>query len=174
MKRFANNYHDGKIKSNKIDGLYYYQDKENYLFSRGIYKTKIKEADLPDYFVKVWQYPRYKFIALKEIKYVYYRPSFFTNHRRKDDLLFISYNKDLALNEREMTMEYDEIINGPEIDSFIDKLEKYGYDKNRIEEIKKLIDKKDKWYKYWNERNWKGNYSYTTEEIWIEILGDKN
>ena len=35
------------------------------------------------------------------------------------------------------------------------------------------MEKKDKWYKYWDEHNWNGNYSYTKEEIWKEILGDK-
>lgn len=171
MKLFSNYYHDGKIKHNK-DGLYYYRDKDNYLFSKGIYKTKIKEEDLPNYFVKIWLCPRQEYISLKGIKYIHYRPSFFTNHWRKDDFLFISYNNEFTLNDRCFSYDCDVSIHGSAIDYFIDELEKYGFNKNKINEIRKLMEKKDKWFNYWEEHNWNGDYSYTSEEIWKEILGD--
>lgn len=171
MKKYANYYYDGKIKHNK-NRLDYYKDNNNYLFSYGIYKTKIKAVDLPDYFVKIWLYPRYKYISLKGIKDLYYRPSFFTNHWRKDDLLYLSYGKNLDIDESGYVNIYDEIIYGPEIDHFIEEISKYGYNKSKLDEIKKLMNKKDKWYKYWKEHDWDGCYSYTSDEVWKEILGD--
>lgn len=171
MKKFVNYYHDGKIKYN--GDWYYYRDKDNYLFSKGIYKTKIKEEDLPDYFVKVWLCPRYEYISLKGIKDIIYKPNFFTNHFRKDDILYISYDKKIEFGEYGLGFNYDVLIHGPEIDYFISKLFKYGYDFNVLTNIKKLMDKKDKWYNYWEEHKWNGNYSYTSDEIWKEILGDE-
>lgn len=173
MKKFANYYHDGKIKYDRINGHYYYKDKDNYLFSEGIYKTKIKEEDLPNYYIKVWLYPRYKYISLKNIRDIYYRPSFFTNHWRKDDSLYISYNNKIVLNEHGYGEVYDEVIWNGEIDNFIEKLEIFGYDQNKINKIKKTMEKKDKWYKYWDKHDWNGDYSFTSEEVWKEILGDE-
>lgn len=169
MRRFADFYHDGKIKHDK--GFYYYKDKDNYLFSYGIYKTKVREEDLPDYYVKLWLYPRYKYISLKGIKDLYYRPSFFTNHYRKDDFLYISYSDEIKFDNQGFAVNYDEVIYGPEIDHFIMKLTIYGYDKKRLDEINRLIDKKNKWFDYWDKRGWDGNYSFTSQEIWKEILG---
>ena len=34
------------------------------------------------------------------------------------------------------------------------------------------MNKKDKWFKYWEEHNWDGNYSFTSKEIWKEIMGE--
>ena len=168
MKKYAEYYHDGKIKCNR-DGLYYHTDDNHYLFSYGIYRTKIKEEDLPDYYVKLWLYPRQVYLSLKNIKDIYYRPSFFTNHWRKDDLLYISYNDLLDIRDNGYADKYDVIVYGPELDHFIEKLKEYGYDNNKLQEIALLMQKKDKWYKYWEEHNWKGNYSFTSKEI----LGDE-
>ena len=172
MKKYSNYYHDGKIKYNGKN-FYYYQDKNNYLFSMGIYHTKIKEEDLPDYYIKLWLYPRYKYLSLKNIVDIFYRPNFFTNHYRKDDLLYISYKDKISVNNDNYGKNFDVVIYGPSIDTFIDKLSKYNYDKKKIDKIKKLMDKKDRWYRYWDEHNWNGNYSYTSNEIRNEILNDK-
>ena len=171
MKQFSNYYQDGKIK---YDGkkMYCYKDKNNYLFSKGIYETETKEEDLPDYFVKIWFNPIYKYISLKNIKDIHYRPNFFTNHWRKDDFLYISYKEELILNDRDRPVDYDVLIYGPEIDNFIKRLTEYDYNKNKINKIKKIMNKKDKWFNYWKEHNWDGNYSNTSEETWKEILDD--
>jgi len=171
MKKYANYYHDGKIKHSK-GNLYYYKDENNYLFSKGIYRTKIKEEDLPSYYIKLWLYPRYEFISLKGIKDILYKPCFLTNHWRKDDTLFISYSKKLVLNDNGWIDDYDISIYGSVIDTFIVAVSKYYSNQNKLNEIKKSMEKKDKWYKYWEEHNWNGNYSYTSDEIWNEILGD--
>ena len=170
MKKFSFYYHDGKFKYSRGRGWYYYTDKDNYLFSRGIYKTKIRENDLPDYFVKLWLYPRYKYVSLKGIVDVYYRPCFFTNHYRKDDLLYISYSDKLVIDDNGYAYGYDVLLYGSVINDFIKELVKYRYDSDRIDEIKSLIDKKDRWYKYWDEHNWNGNYSFTSDWVWKEIL----
>ena len=47
----------------------------------------LKAGTIYEYFVKLWLYPRYEYISLKNIKDIHYRPNFFTNHWRKDDLL---------------------------------------------------------------------------------------
>lgn len=172
MKKYANYYHDGKLKFNKK--LCYYKDSDNYLFSEGIYKTKIKEDDLPDYFVKLWLCPRYEYISLKNIKDIIYKPNFFTNHWRKDDLLYLSYDNEIVIDNNGYVVNYDVALYGSSIDYFISELEKYDYDQYKLDEIKKLMNKKDKWYNYWENHNWEGNYSFTSPEIWKEILGDEN
>lgn len=172
MKEFANYYYDGKLKFN--GEWYYYQDKDNYLFSRGIYKTKIREEDLPDYFVKIWLWPRYyKYISLKGIKDIIYKLNFFTNHFRKDDMLYISYDKKIEFDDYGLAINDDVLIHGLEIDYFISELFKFGYDINVLADVKKLMNKKDNWYNYWEEHKWRGNYSNTCDEIWKEILKDE-
>lgn len=173
MKKLAAYYIDGKVKYNKKDGFYYYQDKENYLFSQGIYKTKIKEEDLPNYYIKIWLYPRYVYISLKNIKDIYYKPNFHFNHWIKDDSLYISYKDKLNIDERGSCDNWDVVIWGSEIDHFVNELEKDNYNKIKIQEIKDLMNKKNKWFKYWDEHNWNGNYFFTSEEVWKEILDDK-
>lgn len=52
-KKYANFYTDRKYK--RINhNLVKVIDENNYLFAKGIYKTKILEEDLPEYFVKVY------------------------------------------------------------------------------------------------------------------------
>ena len=170
MKKYADYYSNGKVKYNGKE-WYFYNDKNNYLFSKGIYKTKIKEEDLPDYYIKMWLYPRYEYLSLKNIVDIHYKPNFHFNQWRKDDVLYISYKDKLILDENGSADDYDVLIYGPEIDHFIEELTNYGYDENKLNEIKKLMEKKDKWYKYWDEHNWNGNYFFTSEEIWKEILG---
>ncbi len=173
MKKLATYYVDGKIKYNKKNGLYYYQDNDKYLFAQGIYKTKIKEEDLPDYYIKVWLHPKYIYLSLKGIKDVSYRPNFHNNHYRKYDALYISYNNKLIINQDGYCNNYDIMIWGPEINHIVKELEKCKYKPAKMRKIKNLMDKKNKWYKYWDDRNWNGNYFFTSEEVWNEILGDE-
>lgn len=169
MKKLPNYYVDGKIKHNKKDGFYYYQDNNKYLFAQGIYRTKIKEEDLSDDYIKIWLYPRHLYLSLKNIKDVYYKPNFHTNHYRKDDSLYISYKNKLNINKDGHCNNYDVVIYGPEIDHFINELEKYKYKLETINKIKYLMDKKDKWYRYWDKHNWNGNYFFTSDKVWKEI-----
>ena len=87
-------------------------------------------------------------------------------------IIYISYDKDLIIKNDKYAEDYDVLIYGPEIDHFISELEKYGFNKNKLCEIKKLMEKKNKWFKYWQDHDWDGNYSFTTKEIWDEILSN--
>ena len=169
MKKFAHYYTDSKEKYYKHK-FYLYKDQNGYLFSEGFFHTKTKEEDLPDYYLKIWLYPFYKYLSLKNIKDIYYRPCFLTNHWRKDDLLYISYQDKIVLDENGYASNYDTIIYGHPIDIFINALEKQNYANKQIKEIRKLLTKKDKWYQYWQDHNWDGNYSFTSKEVWQEIL----
>ena len=173
MKKLSTYYTNGKVKYNSKVGFYFYQDENNYLFAKEIYKTKIKEEDLPDYYIKVWLYPKFIYLSLKDIRDIYYRPDFMFNHWRKYDFLYISYQDKLKIKERGYCDNSDIVIWGPEIDNIVNELEKYDYDKLKIKEIKSLMDKKDKWFDYWDKHDWNGNYSFTSDEIWKEILGEE-
>ena len=173
MKKLSPYYTDGRIRYNRKKGSYFYQDENNYLLAKGIYNTKIKEENLPDYYIKLWLYPRHIYLSLKDINDIAYKPNFIFNHWRKDDSLYISYKGKLNINEKGYCDNWDILVYGIEIDHFVNKLEKYGYDKVKIKEIKSLMNKKDKWFKYWDKHNWNGNYSFTSNEIWKEILGDE-
>ncbi len=163
MDKFSNFYIEKKDKQNR-----------DCLYSKGIYKTSIKEADLPDYFVKLFLAYKTQYISLKGIKDICYRPSYFTNHYRKDDSLYISYDKQLVDSGHGYKDGYDVVIWGLPIDIFIEKYEKFvdvfGYDRTILDSIKESMDKKTKWFKYWDKRNWDGNYSFTSSEEWKEIL----
>ncbi len=172
MKKFSTYYTDSKIKWNRKDGLYYYEDENGYLFSKGIYRTKTKEKDLPKYYIKLLLHSKYLYLSLKGIKDIHYKPSFYTNHWRKDDALYISYTKKLVIEDEGHCYNRDVVISGPEIDHFINELEKYDYNKRKIKEIKDLMNKKTKWYKYWDERNGAGDYHRISDEVWKEILGE--
>ena len=87
-------------------------------------------------------------------------------------MLYISYSDPIKIDENHYALNCDTCIYGSEIDHFMEELEKFGYEKSKITEIKKLMEKKDKWYKYWEDHDWDGNYSFTSKEIWKEILGD--
>ena len=97
-KQYANFYTDRKFKSinHNLTEVY---DENNYLFAKGIYKTKILEKELPEYFVKLYLSIKYVFVSVKNIKDIKYKPNYSTNHLYKDDLLYISYDKPIIKTE---------------------------------------------------------------------------
>ena len=122
-------------------------DPDGYLFSHGRYKTKIRAADLPEWYVFGYFYKCHGFLSAKGIKHMVYRPNKSWNHMFKDDFLFISYDKPIRHTTDHIIdyVDYDERIYGGVIVEFLEAAEKYsGYD---ISEIKAQIEDKRLWFK---------------------------
>lgn len=127
-------------------------DEENqYLYSKGMYPTKIKKEDLPKDYIRIlsrthwylWGY--LKTSGIVDIKYKMCK----INHLFKDDYLYISYHE--PLRKEEIIRGYSDYVNddvcicGSDIISVLLAAEKYsGYD---ISQIKKEIEEKRIWYK---------------------------
>ena len=128
-------------------------DDQGYLFSDGIYRTKILPEDLPEWFVRGYLYKRHGFISAKGVKYLFYVPNYnFDNHLYKYDSLLISYGTKIVPYESEDHFAwfkgYDHVIGGPLIVSYVDAAEKFsGYD---VREIRQELVRKRVWY---DERN---------------------
>ena len=160
MKKFANYYIE---KHNRKD----LNDKSIYLYSNGKNKTAVKKEELPIYYLKICIRGINYYISLKGIKNIEYRPCFYSKNYMEKDYLFISYNNQISNN-------YDIIINGDNINIVINKLEEFEYNDLVINKIKNQIDKKNKWYDYWSNRNWNGDYALTSSKEWDEILNGKS
>ena len=139
----ANFYTETKIIWNGSEHLDVRND-EGTLFSQGHYKTKILPADLPEWYVHGRYYRNFGFLSAKDVKDLYYRPTFFTNHFLKDGLLFISYGEKIVPNQDVLKITgYDERICGCEIIVFLKATEKYS--DYEISEIKVEIENKRQW-----------------------------
>ena len=127
-------------------------DRDNeYLYSKGIYPTKIKKEDLPEDYIEVcsrtlWYMTGYlKTSGIVDMKYEMQK----INHLFKDDYLYISYHEPLQKKEvwrgYFSFADYDAAICGNSIIPVVLAAEKYsGYD---ISEIREQIETKRVWYK---------------------------
>ena len=75
--------------------LQYYKNDDGTLFS-GVYKTKIKPEDLPEWYLFGRYYKRFGYMSAKGITDMVYIPNRFSNHYLKDDFLLISYGGKLT------------------------------------------------------------------------------
>ena len=139
--------------------------KDETLFSGGIYPTKIKADDLPEWYVWGRYYKHWGYLSAKGVKCLVYEPCKFSNHMFKDDFLYISYDAPIIPNpDRQANWfkyaGFDEYIYGSVIVSFLRAAEKYsGYD---ITEIKAQIEDKRLWFK-----------EHYPEDYALEVSGDK-
>ena len=163
MKKFSNYYIE---KHNRRD----LRDKNTYLYSNGVNKTAVEVKELPIYFLKLCIRDINYYISLRGIKDIEYRPSFYSKKFRDDDRLFISYNGSITYDSNSFPKNYNLIITGDNIDIIINKLEEFGYNSSIINKIKEKLDKKNKWFEYWSNRNWDGEYAFTSPKEWDEIL----
>ena len=129
-------------------GFYAEFDQDGYLFADGKYRTKIKPADLPEWYIYGYLYKRHGFISAKGVRYMLYVPNYiFDNHLHKYDTLFISYNEEIEpYTERGFSwyIGYDHAIGSSLIVSFVDAAGKYSdYD---VSEIQEEIKCKQEWY----------------------------
>lgn len=141
MKKLANIYSTQKTIFTKELGWHYITN-NGYLFSNLKYKTKIKPQDLPEYYLNIYAYHNYCYINTKGIKYLLYTPNYNVNHFLKDDLLYISYDKSIEIDEEAPYLNvknYEEVLYGPDILEFIEYALKYSnYSTSNIKkEIKK-------------------------------------
>lgn len=126
----------------------YEPDEHGYLFSRGIYRTKILPSDLPDWYVYGYIHRQYGYISAKGVCDLLFRPSYQSVHLFKDDLLFVSYKSPIEP-DKESTQGiwfhgYDHIIFGSMIIPFLEAVKKHSaYDTS---EIMLQIERKKEWY----------------------------
>lgn len=149
-KRFTNRiysiekfYHTKEgIRRKVIDG--------GYLFS-GQYPTKIKDDDLPEYYLYGRYYKRWGYMSAKGITDLMYIPNHFTNHFLKDDMLLIAYGGKISVKNPNAPFVFDkyegmdERVYGGEIVTMLKGARKYsGYD---ITEFIQAIKEKNRWLK---------------------------
>ena len=148
MRKLANLYLCYNYRYDKDnDALVRVESPEGYLLSYGIYRTKIKAEDLPDWYIPGYYYKRHGYLSAKGIKHLMYLPQKQWDHMFKDDCLFISYDKPITHTGNSISdyNDYDENIFGGVIVEFLLAAEKFsGYD---ISEIKAQIEDKRLWLK---------------------------
>ena len=118
------------------------------LLSQGKYRTKIYTSDLPPWFVYGYLYGRFGFISARDVRDLYYRPNYVTNHCFKDDVLFISFQGKIA--EEDSTdgfrwfSGYDYALSGDIIESFVRSVKQYS--SIDVSEIVEALEQKKEWY----------------------------
>ena len=121
-----------------------------FLYSYGIYKTKIKSEDLPKDYIKIhsrsiwYMYGYLKTSGIIDIKYKWRK----INHLFKDDYIYISYNNIITKKETYWGYDYENYdisICGNSIIPILLAAEKNS--NFNIDEIKEQIEQKRIWYK---------------------------
>ena len=90
MSRFKSNLYTVELRVWRNHKLCWIQNDDFTLFS-GHHKTKIKEGDLPEWYVFGRYYKLWGFLSTKGITDLQYIPNLWINHFLKDDCLLISY-----------------------------------------------------------------------------------
>lgn len=90
MSRFKSNLYTVERRVWRNHKLCWIQNDDFTLFS-GHHKTKIKEEDLPEWYVFGRYYKLWGFLSTKGITDLQYIPNLWINHFLKDDCLLISY-----------------------------------------------------------------------------------
>lgn len=130
MKRIKSNFYSVGVC--KYKNCYSTEDKT--LYSYGIYKTKLKRSDLPEWYIYGIYYKHYGYMSCKNINQLEFTGNKFTNHLFKDCFLRVTYNNKLSNSDEFETHR----IWGNSIISFLIGCQKHGYD---IESIKKDVDR---------------------------------
>lgn len=148
MKKFRSNLYTKEKIILRARRHQYTEDENGYLFAQGIYPTKIKAEDLPEWYVYGRYYKCFGYLSAKGVVDMRYVPSKYSNHFLKDDFLFISYSTQISQNPKansiiDMYTGYDERIYGNEILDFLKAAKKYStYD---ISGITQMIQDKADW-----------------------------
>lgn len=147
MKRFASTLYL-PLRRNSTSHEYE-PDPEGFLFAKGVFQTKIRAEDLPEWYVYGRVFNQDGYISAKGVKHLLYKPKYTTKHIHKDDLLFISYDKPIEPDENGTHdiwfHGYDHIVCGHLIIDFLEAAKIYsGYD---IKPIMRSVRKKERWYK---------------------------
>ena len=126
----------------------YEPDADGYLFAKGLYRTKIRPEDLPEWYVEGQLYHQDGYISAKGVKCLLYKPNYIMPHLHKDDLLFISYDKPIEPDDEGVQgiwyHGYDHIVWGGMILPFLQACKAYsGYN---ISAIMDEVKNKEQWY----------------------------
>ena len=134
----------------KIESSDFTQD--GYLYSQGRYKTKLRNEDMPEWYVEGFVYKTPGYISAKGVVDLKYIPRFF-NHLFKDDVLLISYTTPIVADGESMTLySSDERLYG-----FMEAVKKYS--NVDTTEIDQAIKDKWKWFEeHYPEEMKKGIY----------------
>lgn len=148
MKRLGSFlYTDSKIVYRRQERVYErVTDPNGYLFAGGTYPTKIKQDDLPPWYISGYFRRCQGWINTKGVVDLVYRPSKFSNHMTKDDFLFISYKYKIVPADSILDYSgFDYYVWGGNIITFLQGVEKNSeYD---IEPIRARIREKAEWLK---------------------------
>ena len=139
----------------KIESSDFTQD--GYLYSQGRYKTKLRNEDMPEWYVEGFVYKTPGYISAKGVVDLKYIPRFF-NHLFKDDVLLISYTTPIVADGESMTLySSDERLYGFMIPRFMEAVKKYSTVDTT--EIDQAIKDKWKWFEeHYPEEMKKGIY----------------
>ena len=124
-------------------------DPQKHLLANGIYRTKIYEWDLPDWYIGGYMYKAHGYMSAKGVKHLVYKQNYLFNHLYKDDVLFISYDREITPVTTELGWDwyegYDELLSGPVILEFTRAVGDYsGLD---VAAILAEMKKKEEWYR---------------------------
>lgn len=131
MKKINQSFYSIQKIVNINHSFQYIKDENGYLFSGGIYPTKIKPDDLPEWYVYGRYYKCFGYMSAKGIADLKYIPNLWVNHFLKDDLLLVSYHDPIKEIEPSNSFlerydGYDERIFGNEILYFLKAVQKYS------------------------------------------------
>lgn len=107
--------------------------------------TKITAEDLPPDYIEVTNYKKHGYIRTAGVKSLIYKPSPFHNHTFKDDVLYISYTKDLGEyvggdEENSTYNQCDEYLFGNDIIDFIHAMSMWSPDYDTTDIKQRIID----------------------------------
>ena len=153
-KRIVRNWYTSeKFFYSEGPGWHYESLEDRCLYSEGKYKTKIKEDDLPEWFIPVRMYKMHGFLSAKGVKDLKLDPNWIFNHYHKYDWLHISYDKDIVIEEKPSGFgnftykdyqNYDYALDSSGIVSFVKAVKKYSPDVN-VDEVVSQIYEKSRW-----------------------------
>ncbi len=129
MKKFNSHFYSEE-KICLANGVFrYVRDKDGFLFSSGIYRTKIKAEELPKWYIYGRYYRCFGYLSSKNIAKLSYKPCLYSNHFLKDDCLYVTYES----HRESAKFDYDERIFGTAILAFLKGAGSYSnYDTSSI------------------------------------------
>mgnify|MGYP001040688798 FL=1 len=177
MKRIIRNlYYDTIIR--RVDGeMRYVSNPDGTLFS-GVFKTKIKPEDLPEWYFYGRYYKRWGFLSTKGIVDMVYVPLLLFDTFLKDDVLLVSYHNKIEevpppeekkyLPSFERYRGYDERVYGSEIITILKGAREYsGYDITPI--IKQMKDEIEFLKRKYPDRYSDENFRFDFKERFSQI-----
>lgn len=167
--------------------FYASKDGDEYLRSGGIYHTKLRPEDMPDWYYRKDDAYGTRFYNAKTVRKLIYRPNYFVdNHFLKDDFLFAVYGKDIPIIEtglyqgdafelirsiRDAGHDYS-VLWGWNIIGFLNLAEKtVGMD---VSVLRKEIDEKATWYLEQNQEFHPEVFPERDRNRWLQSTWEKS